>query len=65
VNALDLPAAALKAGIRYADPHSGDGSLSGSHLAISPMTMHYLGPPPFRVSQTLREIPAGTQEVIR
>src|SRR5690348_18313946 len=48
VDAQDLPAAALKAGVRHADPHSGDGSLSGSHLA-SPISMHYLGPPAFRV----------------
>ena len=49
-----------EAGIRHADPHSGDGSLSGSHLT-SPISMHYLGPPPFRVLQTLRERPRGTQ----
>ena len=62
MNALDLPAAALEAGVRHADPHSGDGSLSGSHLA-SPISMHYLGPPPFRVPQTLREFPGPTQEI--
>lgn len=54
----------IKAGIRHADPHSGDGSLSGSHLA-SPISTHYLGPPPFRVTQTLRETPAGMQGIIR
>src|SRR6185437_11287363 len=48
VNALVCPPPPIKAGIRHADPHSGDGSLSGSHLA-SPISMHYLGPPPFRV----------------
>ena len=53
-----------KAGIRHADPHSGDGSLSGSHLA-SPKSMHYLGPPPFRVPQTLREFRALMQANIR
>ena len=53
-----------KAGIRHADPHSGDGSLSGSHLA-SPISMHYLGPPPFRVPPTLREFPAPMQANIR
>src|ERR1700761_1811435 len=52
----------FKAGIRHADPHSGDGSLSGSHLA-SPISMHYLGPPPLRVPQTLREIPGSAQVI--
>ena len=63
MNALECPPPPIKAGIRHADPHSGDGSLSGSHLA-SPISMHYLGPPPFRVPQTLRE-PSGLAQVIK
>src|ERR1700689_5882024 len=56
------PPPPFRAGVRYADPHSGDGGLSGSHLA-SPISMHYLGPPPFRVHPTLRQPRRRTQEV--